>query len=38
MLFFLLMFFKAKFDAHPFWNRLVCTYPVDQSETTLLLR
>jgi hypothetical protein len=37
MLFLLLMFLKAKFVAHPFWIRLVCVYPVDQSQTTLIL-
>jgi hypothetical protein len=37
MLFFSLMFLKAKFIARPFWIRLVCAYPVDQSETTLHL-
>jgi hypothetical protein len=34
---FLLMFLKAKFIAHPFWILLVCAYPEDKSETTLLL-
>jgi hypothetical protein len=34
MLFFLFMFLKAKFVAHPFWIRLACAYPVGQSETT----
>jgi hypothetical protein len=38
MLVFLLMFFLLeKFVADPFWIRLACACPVDQSETTLLL-
>jgi hypothetical protein len=34
---FLLMCLKAKLVAHLFWVLLVCSYPVDISETTLLL-
>jgi hypothetical protein len=36
MLFSSLMFLKAKLVAHLLWILLVCSYPLGQSETTLL--